>query len=83
MRASRLYSQYSPSSTCPSFGFRFVGGVRSTRMQLPQEMWHMLLWNWFGMALLTAALVLIRLDQEEAGRKVQAMRRLSQFAYRS
>jgi hypothetical protein len=52
-------------------------------MQLPQEMWHMLLWNWFGMALLTAALVLIRLDQEEAGRKVQAMRRLSQFAYRS
>ena len=40
-------------------------------MQLPPEMRHTLLWNWFGMALLTAALVLIRFDQEEADRKVQ------------
>jgi hypothetical protein len=35
------------------------------------------------MALLTAALVLIRLDQEETDRKVQSMRHLAQFAYRS
>jgi heme exporter protein C len=46
-------------------------------MQLPPEMWHTLLWNWFGMALLTAALALIRFDQEETDRKVQSMRHLS------
>jgi hypothetical protein len=51
-------------------------------MQLPPEMWHTLLWNWFGMALLTAALALIRFDQEEAQRKVQSMRHLPQLAYR-
>ena len=39
-------------------------------MELPPEMWHTLLWNWLAMALLTAALVLIRFDQEEAERKV-------------
>jgi heme exporter protein C len=51
-------------------------------MELPAEMWHTLLWNWLAMALLAAALVLIRFDQEEAGRKVQSMRHLPQLAYR-
>jgi hypothetical protein len=36
-------------------------------MQLPPEMWHTLLWNWLGMALLTAALSLVRFDQEQVG----------------
>ena len=52
-------------------------------MQLPPEMWRTLLWNWLGMALLTAALVLIRLDQEETDRKVQSMRHQAQFVLRS
>jgi hypothetical protein len=46
-------------------------------------MWRTLLLNWFGMALLTAALVLIRLDQAETDREVQSMRHLSQLTYRN
>ena len=52
-------------------------------MQLPPEMWRTLLWNWLGMALLTAALTLIRLGQEEADRKIQSLRHAAQFAYRN
>jgi heme exporter protein C len=65
------------------FSIRWWRTQHPQPMQLPPEMWHTLLWNWFGMALLTAALVLIRLDQEETDRKVQSMRHLAQFAYRS
>ena len=64
------------------FSIRWWRTQHPQPMQLPAEMWHTLLWNWFGMVLLTAALTLIRLDQEEADRKVQSLRHLSQFAYR-
>ena len=64
------------------FSIRWWRTQHPQPMQLPPEMWHALLWNWLGMALLTAALALIRLDQEEAERKLLSMRRLPQFAYR-
>jgi hypothetical protein len=39
-------------------------------------MWRAFLWNWLGMALLTAVLALIRMDQEETDRKLASLRRL-------
>jgi heme exporter protein C len=64
------------------FSIRWWRTQHPAPMQLPTEMWHTLLWNWLGMALLTAALALIRFDQEEAERKVRSMRGLSQLAFR-
>ncbi|MGH9665665.1 MAG: cytochrome C assembly protein, partial [Bryobacteraceae bacterium] len=61
------------------FSIRWWRTQHPQPMDLPSEMWHALLWNWLGMILLTAALVLIRLEQEEAERKVQSMRQISQF----
>ncbi|HWB98153.1 MAG TPA: cytochrome c biogenesis protein CcsA [Bryobacteraceae bacterium] len=49
-------------------------------MELPPEMWRAMLWNWLGMILLTVALTLIRLDQEEMQRRVWALRHRLQSA---
>jgi heme exporter protein C len=57
------------------FSIRWWRTQHPQPMQLPSEMWQTMLWNWLGMALLTGALTLIRLDQEEAERKVASMRR--------
>jgi heme exporter protein C len=65
------------------FSIRWWRTQHPQPMELPPEMWHTLLWNWFGMVLLTAALVLIRLDQEETDRRLQSMRHLAQLAYRN
>src|SRR5215813_696851 len=52
-------------------------------MQLPAEMWRALLWNWLGMALLTAALTLIRFDQEEGERRLRSVRHQAELVYRT
>ena len=64
------------------FSIRWWRTQHPQPMQLPPEMWHTLLWNWLGMALLTAALSLVRFDQEQLERKVRSMRHLSQLAFR-
>lgn len=64
------------------FSIRWWRTQHPQPMDLPAEMWHALLWNWLGMILLAAALLLIRLEQEEAERKVQSMRQVSPFTYR-
>ena len=59
------------------FSIRWWRTQHPQPMQLPTEMWHIFLWNWLGFVLLTTALTLIRLDQEEAERKVRSLRHLS------
>jgi len=61
------------------FSIRWWRTQHPQPMQLPTEMWHILLWNWLGLALLTTALTLIRLDQEEAERKIRSLRRHSEI----
>jgi heme exporter protein C len=58
------------------FSIRWWRTQHPQPMQLPPEMWRAFLWNWLGMALLTAALTLIRVDQEETDRKLASLRRL-------
>src|SRR5215472_4685217 len=58
------------------FSIRWWRTQHPQPMELPPEMWRTLLWNWLGMALLTAALTLIRFDQEVAVRKIRSMRHL-------
>ena len=48
------------------FSIRWFRTQHPAPMELGSEMMHALLWNWFGMGALTAALVLVRLGQEEA-----------------
>jgi heme exporter protein C len=54
------------------FSIRWWRTQHPQPMQLPPEMWRTLLWNWFGMALLTSVLALIRVGQEEAERKLRS-----------
>lgn len=61
------------------FSIRWWRTQHPQPMQLPPEMWRVLLWNWLGFTLLTAALTLIRLDQEETERRVQSIRRLAEI----
>ena len=61
------------------FSIRWWRTQHPQPMQLPTQMWHVFLWNWLGFGLLTTALTLIRLDQEEAERKVRSLRHLSEM----
>jgi|ERR1051326_2738589 heme exporter protein C len=63
------------------FSIRWWRTQHPQPMQLAPEMWHALLWNWLGFALLTAALALIRLDQEEAERRVRSMRHFAEISF--
>jgi heme exporter protein C len=63
------------------FSIRWWRTQHPQPMQLPTEMWHVLLWNWLGLALLTTALTLIRFDQEEAEHKVRSLRRHSEIFF--
>ena len=56
------------------FSIRWWRTQHPQPMQLPTQMWHVLLWNWLGLALLTGVLTLIRLDQEEGERRVRSLR---------
>jgi heme exporter protein C len=58
------------------FSIRWWRTQHPQPMQLPPEMWRAFLWNWLGMALLTAALTLIRIDQEEIDRKLASLRQI-------
>jgi heme exporter protein C len=58
------------------FSIRWWRTQHPQPMELSTEMWHTLLWNWLGMGLLTVALTLIRLDQEEMARKLRALRQV-------
>lgn len=64
------------------FSIRWWRTQHPQPMQLPAEMWHTLLWNWLGMVLLTAALVLIRVDQEEAEHQMRSFRHRAELVYR-
>jgi heme exporter protein C len=59
------------------FSIRWWRTQHPQPMQLPAQMWRIFLWNWFGFVLLTTALTVIRLDQEEAERRVRSLRRFS------
>lgn len=63
------------------FSIRWWRTQHPQPMQLPPEMWHTMLWNWLGMALLTAALALIRFEQEEAVRKLASLRHVATGAW--
>jgi heme exporter protein C len=63
------------------FSIRWWRTQHPQPMDLPPEMWRTLLWNWLGMALLTAALTLVRFDQEVAERKIRSMRHFEPIAY--
>ncbi len=63
------------------FSIRWWRTQHPQPMQLAPEMWHALLWNWLGFALLAAALTRIRLDQEEAERRVRSMRRFAAISF--
>jgi heme exporter protein C len=43
-------------------------------MELPADMMSVLLWNWLAIMLLVTSLVLIRFEQEQAGRRIAAIR---------
>ena len=58
------------------FSIRWWRTQHPQPMQLPPDMWRAFLWNWLGMALLTAVLTLIRMDQEETERKLASVRQL-------
>jgi len=61
------------------FSIRWWRTQHPQPMQLPTQMWRVLLWNWLGLLLLTTALMLIRLDEEEAERKVRSLRHTSEI----
>jgi len=61
------------------FSIRWWRTQHPQPMQLPTQMWHVLLWNWLGLLLLTTGLTLIRFDQEEAERKVRSFRYASEM----
>ena len=63
------------------FSIRWWRTQHPQPMQLAPEMWRALLWNWLGFALLTAALILIRLNQEEWERSVRSMRRVAESSF--
>jgi heme exporter protein C len=63
------------------FSIRWWRTQHPQPMELPPEMWRAMLWNWLGMILLTAALTLIRLDQEETCRKIASLRDRSSAAW--
>jgi heme exporter protein C len=62
------------------FSIRWWRTQHPQPMDLPPEMWRALLWNWLGLVLLTSALTLLRLDQEQADRRAQSLRRLAEIS---
>jgi heme exporter protein C len=76
-RASAVYSLFAFIDVpIVWFSIRWWRTQHPQPMQLPPEMWRAFLWNWLGMAMLTAVLALIRMDQEETERKLASLRRL-------
>ncbi|MGA7237002.1 MAG: cytochrome c biogenesis protein CcsA [Bryobacteraceae bacterium] len=63
------------------FSIRWWRTQHPEPMHLPPEMWRALLWNWLGFILLTSALILVRLDQEEADRRIRSMRRVAEISF--
>jgi heme exporter protein C len=57
------------------FSIRWWRTQHPQPMQLPPEMWRALLWNWFGMALLAAALMRVCFDLGESERRLASIRR--------
>jgi heme exporter protein C len=63
------------------FSIRWWRTQHPQPMDLPPEMWRALLWNWLALVLLTAALAMVRFDQEESDRRLRSLRRVSQTVY--
>lgn len=62
------------------FSIRWWRTQHPQPMQLPPEMWAVLLWNWLALILFAAVLVLVRVRQEEMLRQIKSVRRVSQAA---
>jgi heme exporter protein C len=63
------------------FSIRWWRTQHPQPMDLPPEMWRALLWNWLALVLLTAALAMVRFDQEQSDRRLRSLRRVSQAVY--